>query len=59
MVVLDGLFFIWETKKGVTGRVRQVVILVSNDCKGICLGGLGIGRLRRVVVLQKWSFELV
>ena len=35
----------------VTGRVRQVVVLNSNDYMGICLGGLSIGRLRRMVVL--------
>ena len=51
VVVLGRLFFIWETKKVVAGRVRQVVVLYSNDCMGICLGGLNIGRLRRVVVL--------
>ena len=45
MVVLDGLFFIWETKKVVTGRVRQVVVLYSKDCSRICLGRLSIGRL--------------
>ena len=33
----------------VTGRVIQVVVLCSNDCMGICLGGLSIGLLRRVV----------
>ena len=60
MVVLDGLFFVWETKKKVVaGRVRQVVVLYSNDCTRICLGALRIGRLRRVVVLQRWSFEQV
>ena len=36
----------------VAGRVRQVVVLYSNDCTGICLGGLNIScRLKRVVVL--------
>ena len=30
----------------VAGRVRQVVVLYSNDCMGICLGGLSIGRLK-------------
>ena len=33
----------------VVGRVKQVVVLYSNDCMGIHLGGLGIGRLRREV----------
>ena len=26
------VFFIWDTKKVVAGRVRQVVVLYSNDC---------------------------
>ena len=46
-----GLFFLWETKKKVVaGRVRQLVVLYSNDCMRICLGGLRIGRLKEVVV---------
>ena len=45
------VFFIWETKKVVTGCVRQVVILYSNNCMGICLGALSIRCLRQVVVL--------
>ena len=32
----------------VVGRVKQVVVLYSNNCMVIHLGGLGIGRLRRV-----------
>ena len=52
-------FFIWETKKVVAGRVRQVVVLYSNDCMGICLGRLSTGRLRLVVILKRWSFEQV
>ena len=32
-------------------RVRQVVVLDSNDCMGICLVGLSIGHFRQVVVL--------
>ena len=59
VVVLDGLFFIWETKKVVTDRVRQVAVLHSNDCARIYLGGLNIGRLRRVVVWQRCYFEQV
>ena len=43
------VFFIWETKKVVASRIRQVVVLHSNDCIEICLGS--IGRLRRVLVL--------
>ena len=50
MVVLDRLFLIWEIKKVVAGRVKQVVVLYSNDCKGIRLDGLSIGRLIEVVV---------
>ena len=46
-------------KKVVAGHVRQVVVLYSNDGMGICLGGLSIGCLRRVVVLQRSSFEQV
>ena len=55
MVVLDRVFFIWGTKKVVAGRVRQVVVLYSNNCMGVCLGGLSIGRLRRVVALNVLS----
>ena len=33
----------------VAGRVRQVVVLYSNDWMGICLGGLSIGRFTEVV----------
>ena len=44
------VFFHWA-KKMVAGRVRQVVILYSNDYMGICLGRLCIDCLRRVVVL--------
>ena len=57
MVVLGRLFFIWETKKVVAGCVKQVVVLYSNDCIGIHLGGLSLGHLRQVVVLQKLSSE--
>ena len=59
VVVLDRLFFIWETKKVVAGRVKQVVISYSNDCVGIRWDGLSIGHLRRVVLLQRWSSEQV
>ena len=44
VVVLDRLFFIWETIKAVD-RIRRVVVLYSNYYKGICLDGLSIGRL--------------
>ena len=43
----------------VAGHDRQVVVLHSNDCMGIGLGGLSIGYLRQVVVLQKRSFVQV
>ena len=33
----------------VAGRVKQVVVLYSNDYAGIRWGGLSIGRLRRVL----------
>ena len=59
VVVLDRLFFIWETKKVVAGRVKQVVVSYSNDCTGIHWGRLSIGRLRRMVVLQRWSSEQI
>ena len=36
----------------VAGGVRQVVILYSKDCKRIGLGGLSVGRLRQVVVIE-------
>ena len=61
--VFSGCFrqvlFHLEDKKVVTGRIRQVVILHSKDCMGICLGGPSIGRLKQVVVLQRWSFDHV
>ena len=53
------VFSIWETKKVVAGHVKQVGVLYSINCIGVCLGGLRIGCLRQVVVLQKWSFEQV
>ena len=49
MAVLGRFFFIWGTKKVITGRIRQVVILYSNNCMGIGLDGLSI------VVLNEWS----
>ena len=42
MIVLDRL---GRQKKVVAGRVKQVVVLYSNDCTGIRWGGLIIGRL--------------
>ena len=43
-------FFHLEVKKVVAGRVRQAVVLYSNDWMGICLGRLSIGRFSEVVV---------
>ena len=40
MVVLDRFFSFGGQKKAVAGRVRQVVVLYSNVCMGIGLGGL-------------------
>ena len=51
MVVLDKFFSFGGQIKVVAGHVRQVVILYSNNCMGISLGGLSIGRLRLVVIL--------
>ena len=59
MVVLDSFFFILETKKVITGPVRQVVILYSNDCMGIGLGRLSIGHHRQVAILLRWSLDRV
>ena len=47
--LFERFFFIWETKKVVAGRVRQVVVLCSNNYMGICLRGLS-SRLTEVVV---------
>ena len=44
------VFFHLEVKKVVAGRVRQAVVLYSNDWMGICLGRLSIGRFSEVVV---------
>ena len=50
MVALDGLFFIRETKNVVAGRIRQVVVLYSNDSSGFaCVDSV------LVVVLDEWS----
>ena len=51
VVVLDRPFLIWETKKVVAGRVRQVVVWYSNDCirKFACADSA-------LVVLDEWSF---
>ena len=44
-VCLRRIFFHLGDRIKVAGRVRQVVVLYSNDCKGFCLDGLSIGRL--------------
>ena len=50
VVVLNRFFFsIVRQKKVVAGRVKQVVVLHSNDCMEICMGGFSIGRL------DEWS----
>ena len=46
--LLDKAFGIWETKKVVAGRVKQVVVLYSNDCTGIRWVGISM------VVLDEW-----
>ena len=51
VVVLDRFFLFGRQKNVVAGCVMQVVVLYSNDCMGIYLGGLSIGWLRQVVVL--------
>ena len=43
------VFFHFGDKKVVAGCVRQVVVLYSNNCMGICLGRLSAGRLRLVI----------
>ena len=62
--VLQWLFYtvffsFGRLKKLVADPVRQVVVLYSNDCMGICKGGFSIGRPRRVVALQMWLLEQV
>ena len=49
MVVLDRFFFHLGDII-VAGRVRQAVVLYSNNCMGIDLGGLSIGHLIEVVL---------
>ena len=41
----------------VAGRVRQVVVLYSNNCMRICLGWHSIGRLRQVDVYRGGRFN--
>ena len=43
--VLDSSCFHLGDKKVVAGHIIQVVALYRNDCNGIGLGGLSIGRL--------------
>ena len=51
VLFLGSFFSFGETKKVVGGHVKQVVILYSSDCIGICLDRLSVGRLRLVVIL--------
>ena len=53
------IFFHLGDKKVVACCLRQVVVLYSNDCMGIGLGGISIGCLRRVVIWQTWSYKLI
>ena len=46
------IFLYLGDKKVVDSRVRQVVVLYSNDCMGICLGLLSIVHLRLVVAFR-------
>ena len=50
VVALDRIFFICKSKKVVADCNRQVVLLYSNNCMGICLGGLSIAHPTEVVV---------
>ena len=43
----------------VAGLLRQVVVLYGNVCMGIGSDGLSSDRLRRVVVIKRWSFKQV
>ena len=43
------VFYHFGDKKVVTGHVKQLVVLYSNDCMGICLGGLSVGGLGRLI----------
>ena len=52
MSSLDMTDSLRDKKKVVTGYVRQVVILYSKDCMGICLGGFSTDHLRQVVILS-------
>ena len=52
VVVLDRLFSFGRLgdKKNATGCIKQVVVLYSNNCRGIRLSRLRIGHLTEVVV---------
>ena len=45
-----GFFLFGRQKKVVAGCLRQVVVFYRNNCMGIHVGRLSIGRLRRVVI---------
>ena len=49
MAVLDRFFHLGD-QKVVAGCTRQVVVLYSNDCVRVGLGGLSIGHLKDVVI---------
>ena len=51
MIVLGRFVFHFGAKKVVTNCVKKVVVLYRNDCMGIGLGRLSVGRLRHVVLL--------
>ena len=53
------VFFHLRDKKVVAGRVKQVDVLYSSNCMGTGLCGRSMSCLRRVVVLQKWSYKQV
>ena len=52
VVVLDRFFYFGRPKKVIAGRVRQVIVLYSNNCMAIiCLGGISISRRLLEVVI--------
>ena len=57
--LLQTVVFHLGNKKVAASRVAQVVVLYSNNCMGICLGGLSIGHRTQVVILKRWLFEQV
>ena len=53
------VFFHLGNKNSDRWLLKQLIVLCSNGSMGIDLGKLRIGRLRRVGVLERWSFEQV